>query len=70
MTMTKEQLVSSFEELYLIEKKAHDLYEAKLDERLSEAERKAIQGIHDDEERHMDIVRKIVNLIQESKVAK
>lgn len=64
MSMNREQLISSFEELYLIEKKAHDLYESKLEESLSDRERDAIQGIHDDEKRHMEIVQKIIKLIQ------
>lgn len=64
MINTKEQLVSAFEELYLIEKKAHDLYEKKLSEDLTEHERKVIQRIHDDEERHMAIAKRITAIVR------
>jgi hypothetical protein len=67
MTQSTEQLVTSFEELYLIEKKAHDLYEQKLTEELTQHERNIIQSIHDDEERHMQIVTDIIKIIKKEK---
>ncbi|MEI7792038.1 MAG: hypothetical protein WCI57_00965 [Candidatus Berkelbacteria bacterium] len=58
------KLLHAFEELYLIEKKAHDLYEKQLLGNLSVHEREVIQGIHDDEERHMQIAKKIAAIIK------
>lgn len=59
-----KKLLHAFEELYLIEKKAHDLYEAQLQGNLSSHEREVIQGIHDDEERHMEIAKKIIAIVK------
>lgn len=67
MKTDNDKLISSFKELYLIEKKAHDLYESKLAETLTDIERGAIHEIHDDEERHMEIANKIVEMIEEQK---
>jgi rubrerythrin len=64
MNLQNQKLLHSFEELYQIEKKAHDLYEKQLLDNLSAHEREVIQGIHNDEERHMKIVTKIINLIK------
>jgi len=64
MNLQTQKLLHSFEELYLVEKAAHDLYEKQLMDNLSAHEREVIQGIHDDEERHMKIVTKIINLIK------
>lgn len=68
MTNTKEQLVSSFKELYLIEKKAYDFYSEKLLESLSDYEEKVIQEIRNDEERHMEIATKIIKIIEASTI--
>lgn len=64
MNVTKEKLISSFEELFLIEKKARDLYAGKLTENLTDYEKNVIQSIHDDEKRHMEIVQEILALIK------
>lgn len=65
MNISKEKLIDAFEELYLIEKKAHDLYSKILAEEIPENERHTIQAIHDDEEHHMKIVKEIINIIKE-----
>ena len=64
MKDNKMKLLHAFEELYLIEKKAHDLYESQLLGNLSSHEREVIQGIHDDEEKHMKIAKKIIAIIE------
>ena len=64
MSVNKEQLISSFEELHSIEKKAHDYYAKLLLEKETEHEKEVIQGIHDDEERHMEIVKEILAIIE------
>lgn len=64
MYVSKEKLISSFEELYLIEKKARDLYADKLTESLNDYEKTVIQSIHDDEVRHMEIAQEIIALIK------
>lgn len=66
MNISKEKLIGSFEELYLIEKKAHDLYSKILAEEIPENERHVIQAIHDDEEHHMQIVNEIISIIKEN----
>jgi len=67
MRIAHEQLTASFEELFLIEKKAHDYYQNLLDRSLSEHEEKIIQEIHDDEEKHMRIVKEILQIIGDKK---
>jgi len=64
MKITQEQLIKSFEELYLIEKKARDYYGSLLLEGLSGKEQETIQEIHDDEVRHMEIVKSIIEIIR------
>lgn len=64
MKEDKLKLLHAFEELYLIEKKAHDLYTKQLLGDLSAHEREVIQRIHDDEERHMEIAKKIAAIIK------
>jgi len=66
MKVSIQKLLHAFEELYLIEKKAHDLYTKQLLGDLSVHEREVIQKIHDDEERHMEIAKKIIAIIKES----
>ncbi|MEI8060831.1 MAG: hypothetical protein WCG99_00880 [Candidatus Berkelbacteria bacterium] len=67
MSQSKEKLVQSFEELFSIEKKAHDYYQELLLEKETAHEKEVIQGIHDDEERHMKIVQDILEIIKEVK---
>lgn len=64
--MNKEELIINFQELYAIEKKAHDYYEDLLKSDLNFHEKQVIQEIHDDEERHMDVANNIINIIKES----
>lgn len=67
MNINKDQLIDSFNELYSIEKKAHDYYEKLLLEKETEHEKAVIQGIHNDEEHHMEIVKEIIAIIEEKK---
>ena len=67
MSENREKLISAFEELLSIEKKAHDYYEKLMTEKETDHEKEVIQGIHDDEERHMKIVQDILEIIKEVK---
>lgn len=64
MKNTSEQLTASFHELYLIEQKARDYYAQILSGNVSSIEHDIIQGIHDDESRHMEIVQDILKIIE------
>ena len=65
MSESKQKLLHAFEELYLIEKKARDLYTGQLLGDLTTHEREVIQSIHDDEERHMEIAKKIIAIVKD-----
>lgn len=65
MKITEEELEKSFQELYLIEKKARDYYGNLLIGGLSGKEKETIQEIHDDEVKHMEIVKEILEVIKE-----
>jgi rubrerythrin len=67
MKITNQQLINAFEELYSIEKGAHDYYEKLLLEKETAHEKDVIQGIHDDEERHMKIVKEILTIAESDK---
>jgi len=60
----REKLIQSFEELFAIEKKAHDYYEKILQQNISDHEEEVVLAIHNDEERHMKIVKEIIQIIE------
>ena len=53
-----------FDDLYLIEKGARDLYDEFLESLEDDEARKIIEGIKKDEEEHMKIVEKIKKIIK------
>lgn len=64
MKVDKQQLITSFQELFAIEQKARDYYSDLLKNNLPEKDRLVITGIRDDEIRHMEIVKDIINIIE------
>lgn len=59
----KETLIKMFEDLYALEKQAKDLYDEFLETLENKEEIKILSSIRDDEIRHMEIVKKIQELI-------
>lgn len=65
MKEDKEMLLKYFRSLYDTEKTARDLYLDFLGTSKDEKINKKIEKIKKDEEKHMEIVKKIISLIEE-----
>ena len=65
MKISNNQLIHSFEELYEIEKTARDYYQGLLGEKLPDNDRDVITRIMHDEIRHMQVAKKIIQLIKD-----
>jgi len=62
--INKEQLLSNFQELYATEQKARDYYGELLKMEILDTDRHIVNGILDDEEKHMKIVKSIIEIIK------
>lgn len=67
MTTKNDELIKMWQDLYGLEKQAHDTYEGLLPVLKDDHERATIDEIHHDEERHMDIASKMLELAKEEK---
>lgn len=63
MKNNKKNLIKEFTELYLIEKKARDLYTQMIEEIKDKNDIKIIKSIKNDEEKHMGIAQDIISLL-------
>jgi len=66
MKESKEIFLRYFRDLYESEKAAYDLYSNFLVTSKDEVINKKIEKIKNDEEKHMEIAKKIITLIEES----
>jgi len=64
MSSNKQQLIKYFSDLYLIEKKAFDTYTSYLVQMTSQEDTKIVQGVIDDEARHMKIAKQLLRLVK------
>ncbi|MFA6215429.1 MAG: hypothetical protein WC768_02585 [Patescibacteria group bacterium] len=64
MKNDREILIKMFDDLYLWEKQAKDLYDDYLKTLKDKKEVEIIRGIRDDELRHMQIVKNLHNLVE------
>lgn len=62
--INNQDLIKTFDDLYRVEETAHDYYEELLRMDLSNHALEVIRTIHDDEEKHMLIVKEIIELIK------
>ncbi len=67
MEEDKKNLIKYFNELYNIEKNARDLYSKFLLDLKDKDDIKKVAKIRDEEEKHMQIVEKIIKIIKSSK---
>lgn len=63
---TNENLQKIFKELYLLEKQARDLYSEYLAEISNEKASKIIMEIREEEEKHMEIAQKLIDITYEA----
>lgn len=59
-----EQLIKYFEELFSYEKGARDLYDNIILDLKDLEDLEEVKGVRDDEEKHMEIVEKIIKIIE------
>jgi len=62
MRTSRENLIRIFQDLYLLEKQACDLYSEYLKELDGQNAHQIVQKIRDDEKHHMEIAKKLENL--------
>jgi rubrerythrin len=67
MEENKKNLIKYFNELYNIEKGARDLYSKFLLDLKDKDDIKKVSKIRDEEEKHMQIVEKIIKIIKSPK---
>jgi rubrerythrin len=65
MATHTEQLIREFTEVIGLELEAKDLYESMLPFVSDDSDRERLKSVADDEQKHADIVRNIISILQE-----